>query len=110
MASTSDTTLCSLMSMCSTTSRRRSDFFGFIIQGGASFQFANQSRNASWKLAPLLRVQPFHIIFHAFLQRESRLVTKLPAHFVQVGLRKVLIMRVGIVDVIGRQIQRQRLV
>src|SRR5207245_6271443 len=99
IASTSGTTLCSFMSMCSTASTRRSDFFGFMLKGSASFQLAIKT-NTSQRLALLFWIQPLHVIFNAGLERKLRLITECAPSFVQVRLGEILVVGMRIVDVV----------
>ena len=62
---------------------------------------------ANARRGALPRIQPLHVIAHAFFQRELRLVTQRVARIRQIGLREVLVMRVWIIDVIRLKICAQ---
>src|ERR1700694_861772 len=69
---------------------------------GSLTSFGMTARRARESGFPL-RIQPLHVIFHAGFERKLRLITERAPDFVQICLGEVLIVRVGIVDVIGDQ-------
>ena len=54
--------------------------------------------------------QPLHVVSHAIFERKSRLVSKRISRAGKIGLRKVLIMRVRIIEVFGLKICAQTFV
>jgi hypothetical protein len=51
--------------------------------------------------------QPLHVIAHAVFERKPRLVPEGFARVGEIGLREVLIMRVGIIEVFGLKVCAQ---
>src|SRR5437773_6705011 len=73
-------------------------FTGYPAFGHGGRQGARPSSQAG----SLTSVQPFHVISYPLFERKQRRITKRAANLVQIRLREILIMGVGIINVIGR--------